>query len=128
MHQQIRMVIPGSSPPDFAKALQILADAGISVLAVGGGNVEHGGEVSVAVAHGNDQDRAVDLLKSYHPRVVDVHLCHLVPDEPGQLLACIQEGRQDSRWANKRVRDIAIGVERDDQGRVPVQIFFEGPR
>ena len=127
MHQQIRMVVPGSSPPDLASPLQILADANISIVAIGGGGVEHGGEVAITVGH-DDHDRALDLLKRFRPRVVEVKVCWLAPDQPGQLLACVQEARGEPKWANKRIRDVTIGAETDAQGRIPVQIFFEGAR
>ena len=127
MHQQIRFVVPGSSPPDVRNPLKDLAEAGISVVAIGGSGVEHGGEIAITVSH-DDHDRALNLLKKFHPRVVEVKVCWLVPDQAGQLLACMEEARGEAKWANKRLRDISIGAETDNEGRIPVQLFFEGPR
>jgi hypothetical protein len=126
MHQQIRMVVPSMSPQDVRGPLQVLADAKISLVAVGGSGVEHGGELALTVSH-EQHDQALELLRRFRPRVVEVKVCWLVPGEPGQLLACVEEARGESQWANKRIRDITIG-EADPQGRVPVQLFFEGPR
>lgn len=127
MHQQIRMVVPSGSPQDVRKPLQVLADNKISAIAVGGSALEHGGELAITVSH-EQHDEALRHLQPFRPRVVEVKVCWLVPDQPGQLLACVEEARGDAKWANKRLRDITIGAERDDEGRIPVQLYFEGAR
>jgi hypothetical protein len=126
MHQQIRLVTR-LSPPDLAAALQVVADAGINILAVGGSNLEHGGEFGFAVAH-EDQAAAVAALeaKRYRPRAVDVTVCWITKNEPGQLLECVRTASNANKGTGKAIRDIAIGVA-DDQGRIPVQIFSDGP-
>ena len=130
-HQQIRMVIPGSSPPDIVGPLKILADAGIVLTSAGGSNIEHHGEFAVSIEDDEDDkkvQRAMDLLKGFHPHIAEVKVCWLVPGASGQLLACIEEARNEDRFAGLRVRDVAITTERNNQGEVAVQVFFEGRR
>jgi hypothetical protein len=126
MHQQIRLDVPASSPPNLEAVLQILKDAGINIVAVGGSNVEQGGEFGFAVDH-DKQDAALEALRSarLRPRVVDVTLC-LLDNRPGALLECITEANRNHRPGGRLIRDIAVGVPEAD-GRVPVQVYFEGP-
>jgi hypothetical protein len=125
MHQQIRLAAPASSPPNLEKVLQVLEDAGINIVAVGGSNVEHGGEFGFAVDH-DRQDAALDALRAagLRPRVVDVTLC-LLDDRPGALRDCIAKANRGHR-PGRLIRDIAIGIPGAD-GRVPVQVYFDGP-
>jgi hypothetical protein len=44
-------------------------------------------------------------------------------DEPGALAEYVAWVRSDNQGKNRSIKDILVGVERDDQGRVPVQIF-----
>jgi hypothetical protein len=124
MHQQIRLAVPASSPPNLEKVLRLLEDAGINITAVGGSNVEHGGEFGFAVDH-EQQDAALTVLRgaNLRPHVVDVTLC-LLDNRPGALRDCISSANQAHR-PGRLIRDIAVGVPEAD-GRVPVQIYFDG--
>src|SRR5438105_4252231 len=104
---------------------------GIVLTSAGGSNIEHHGEFAVSIEDDEDpkkMQRAMDLLKGFHPHIADVKVCWLVPGASGQLLACIEEARNEDRFAGLRVRDVAITTERNDQGEVAVQVFFEGRR
>ena len=124
MHQQIRLAVPTSSPPNLEKVLQLLGDAEINITAVGGSNVEHGGEFGFAVDH-DQQAAALAVLREAHlrPHVVDVTLC-LLDNRPGALRDCISNANQGHR-PGRLIRDIAVGVPEAD-GRVPVQVYFDG--
>ena len=126
MHQQIRVHVPASSPPSLETVLGVLAAANINILAVGGSNMEHGGEFGFAVDHAQ-QDDAVLALQTAHirHRVVDVTVCE-VENRPGALLECIRDANGTKRPAGLLIRDIAIGVP-DDAGRVMVQVFYDRP-
>lgn len=123
MHQQIR-VVGAKSPPDLEAVLQVLADAGINIIAVGGSNLEHGGELGFATEH-EDQQKALDALTTagYRPRVADVLVCWLT-NEPGSLLDCIRQAAESNRGTGKGIRDLAIGVPGPD-GRIPVQVYSD---
>jgi len=123
MHQQIRLAVPASSPPNLEKVLQVLEDAGINVIAVGGSNVEHGGEFGFAVDH-DQQEAALTVLRAAHlrPHLVDVTLC-LLDNRPGALRDCITNANQGHR-PGRLIRDLAVGVPEAD-GRVPVQVYFD---
>ena len=62
MHLQVRTA-PKSSPPDVEKLLGRLAEAGVNLVAVGGSNVEFGGErdsyrqIAIVQANEPDSDR-----------------------------------------------------------------------
>lgn len=121
MHAQIRSA-PVASPPDLEAFLTVLEDAGVNIVAAGGGNVERGGEFAFAVEHG-EEERAIGILEEhgYHPRLVEVKTCWLT-NEPGQLRRCVAEVHADNREAGRVIEDIAIGVA-DEEGRIPVQIY-----
>jgi hypothetical protein len=123
MHQQIRLAVPASSPPNLEKVLESLEAAGINIIAAGGSNVEHGGEFGFAVDH-DQQEAALAVLREAHlrPRVVDVTLC-LLDNRPGALRDCISNANQGHR-PGRLIRDIAVGVPEAD-GRVPVQVYFD---
>jgi hypothetical protein len=123
MHQQIRSA-PVMSPADLKAFLAVIERAGINIEAAGGSDVERGGEFAFAVAH-EKQRAAVEALKAagYHPRVVDVDVCHLT-DNPGQLAACIARISDQNRRTGKVIRDLAIGGP-DKAGRIPVQVYSE---
>jgi hypothetical protein len=124
MHQQIRLA-PVKSPADLEAPLRVVADAGINILAVGGSNVEHGGEFGFAVDH-DKHDAAIAALRAagYKPRTADVTVCFLEADKPGQLLDCVAKAAKDNKANGKGIRDIAVGIP-DDQGRIPVQIYSD---
>jgi hypothetical protein len=125
MHQQIRLAVPASSPPNLESVLQVLEDAGVNIIAVGGSNVEHGGEFGFAVDH-DQQEAALKVLEDarLRPHLVDVTVC-LLENRPGALRDCITNANRGHR-PGRLIRDIAIGVP-DADGRIPVQIYFDGP-
>jgi hypothetical protein len=124
MHQQIRLVVPTGSPQDVAKPLRDLNRAGINLISASGSNVEQGGEVAFSV---DDKDiaSAMQVLDAYSPRLVDVKVCWLAPNKPGELLRCIETARRETKWANKAVRDIAITTEHNSKGELGVQVYFD---
>jgi len=125
MHQQIRLAVPADSPPNLEKVLQVLEDEGINIIAVGGSNVEHGGEFSFAVDH-EKQDAALEVLRGarLRPRLVEVTVC-LLENRPGALRDCITSANRGHR-PDRLIRDIAVGVP-DADGRTPVQLYFDSP-
>ena len=125
MHQQIRSV-PALSPPNLADFLTVLADAGINLAGASGSNVESGGEFAFAVAHGQEQAALDALTKAgYAPRLVEPKVCFLV-DEPGQLLACIQDAIAENEGTGRVIKDILVGAQPQD-GNVVVQVYSEEP-
>lgn len=127
VHLQIRSV-PKASPPDLARFLGVLADAGVNLAAAGGGNLELGGEFAFAPAH-DHVGRAIDALTAagYEFRVLDAEqgdfqLCWLT-NEPGQLYACITRVSEENLAAGRVIADVLVGVETDADGRIPVQVY-----
>jgi hypothetical protein len=127
MHLQIRAV-PMTSPPDLARFLGVLKEAGVNLVAAGGGNLELGGEFACVPEHGQE-DLAMDALRAakYRPTLIEVggpalRLCWLT-DEPGQLWSCISEAAEINLAEGRVIADVLVGTERDDQGRVPVQVY-----
>jgi len=124
MHQQIRLVVPTGSPQDVAKPLRDLKARGINLISASGSNVEQGGEVAFSVED-KDIDAAMQALDKYGPRTVDVKVCWLSPDKPGELLRCIESARGETKWAGRAVRDIAITTVHNAKGELGVQVYFE---
>lgn len=127
MHLQIRSV-PAASPPDLERFLKVLADANVNLLAAGGGNLELGGEFAFAPDH-EHVGAAIDALKKaeYEFRVLDAdkgdfELCWLT-NEPGQLHACIARVSEANLAAGRVIADVLVGVEPDEQGHIPVQVY-----
>lgn len=127
MHIQIRTV-PATSPPDLAHFLGVLADAGVNVVAAGGGRLELGGELAFAPEH-DQEDLAMRTLQDagYRPRLLDARrgdfrLCSLT-NEPGQLHGCISEAAEENLLARRVIADIIVGVEPDENGRIAVQVY-----
>jgi hypothetical protein len=128
MHLQIRSA-PSISPPNLEKFLAVLKDAGVNLVAAGGGDLElPGHEFAFAPAH-DKADGAMAALKKagYKARLLnsdngDFKLCWLT-NEPGQLHACIAEVRAQNLISNKVIADILVGVEFDKTGKIPVQIY-----
>jgi hypothetical protein len=122
MHQQVRLS-PALSPPDLARVLEIVADAGINIVAVGGSNLEHGGEFAFSVADAATTTKVFDLLRSkgYKPRLADVDLFWLT-NQPGQLLAKVREVAANNKASGKAIQDIAVGPPGPD-GRIRVEIY-----
>ncbi len=128
MHQQIR-VVPALSDPDLAKLLDVLYGAGVNLVAAGGGNIELGEEFAF-VPNEDQFERALDALTGadYQPRLLekdkDFKLCWL-DNEPGQLLACVQEATRENLEKGRVVKDILIGIEPED-GKIGVQVYSVG--
>ena len=133
MHKQIR-VVPARSPADLKAFLEVLAPAGINIVAAGGSNVEQGGEFAFTVSHGQEAD-ALNLLRDagYQPRELDesvesedgaVFTTCWMPDNPGQLLACVTSVTDANAASGRVIKDLSIGAPRAD-GMIPVQIYSE---
>jgi hypothetical protein len=125
MHQQIR-VVPAASPSDLAKLLAVLAAKKVNLVAAGGGNIELGEEFAFVPSEGQEQAAMDALAKDYQPRLlnagVDYKLCWLTNDV-GQLLECIQSATEENLERGRKVKDILIGVEPDEEGRIGVQVY-----
>jgi hypothetical protein len=125
MHQQVR-VVPVASDPDLAKLLGVLSDAGVNLVAAGGGNIELGEEFAF-VPKDDQFDMARDALiaAGYEPRIldkdVDFKLCWL-ENKPGQLLGCVQEATEENLGKGRVVKDILVGIE-PEEGRIGVQVY-----
>ena len=125
MHQQVR-VVPAASPSDLAKLLGVLAAADVNLVAAGGGNIELGEEFAFVPSEGQEEAAMNALAKDYQPRLlnagVDYKLCWLTNDV-GQLLECIQSATEENLEKGRKVKDILIGVEPDEEGRIGVQVY-----
>jgi hypothetical protein len=125
MHQQVR-VVPALSPPDLASLLDVLYRAGVNLVAAGGGNIELGEEFAF-VPEDDQFVLAMDALTTagYEPRLLekdrDFKLCWL-DNEPGQLLACVQDATRDNVEKRRVVKDILIGIE-PEEGKIGVQVY-----
>jgi hypothetical protein len=125
MHLQIRTA-PRLSPPNLEAMLGVLKAGGFNIEAVGGSDVERGGEFAFAVAHGQENRAMAALRKAgYKPRKVVVPTCALT-NEPGQLFSCIAGIAADNAKKGLVIKDIAIGVP-DAEGRIQVQVYSEAP-
>jgi len=124
MHLQLR-TDPSMSPPDLDAFLGVLEKAGINMLAAGGSSIEDGGEFAFAVEDGSEQEaKSVLEAAGYHPRIVEVDLCWITSDTPGQLRKCVAAVRRQNARTGRRIKDMAIGAP-DSRGHVPVQIYSE---
>lgn len=132
MHLQVRLA-PRSSPPDVEKVLGLVADAGINLVAVGGSDVEFGGELALVPEEGREDD-LVEALKRYRPRVLyandpesGLRLC-VVDDTPGALHRCLREAASENLERGRIIRDILVGVPDAEQkaaNQVPVHVYSE---
>jgi hypothetical protein len=123
MHLQIRAA-PVLSPPNLRAFLAVLDRAGINIEAAGGSDVEKGGEFAFAVEDGKEQ-HAIRALEAerYHPRLVEVDFCWM-PNNAGQLLACVSRVAEKNAKAGRVIKDLAVGGP-DRQGRILVQLYSE---
>ena len=136
MHMQVRTPSKGS-PPDVEKLLARLAEADVNLVAVGGSNVEFGGELAFVPADGQE-DRAFQVLDQfgYEYRVLKVaddvglSLCK-VDNTPGALHACLARVADENLRRGRIIRDILVGIPEDDDraaGKIPVHIYSEQVR
>ena len=134
MHKQIRSE-PTKSPADVGAFLQTLADAGVNIVAVGGGAIEHGGKVVIACHLGDrdDTDAALRTLDSeaYPHEVVNEGMnpsgyLHVgaMRDREGELAREVRAALAGA-GAGYIVEDVALGVPFSEDGALvfPVQIF-----
>jgi hypothetical protein len=129
VHMQIRVKIPGQSPPSVATLLGLLASEGVNLRGAGGSNVEFDGEFAIALDH-EHETAAFRVLDNngYTYRTFDkdknpeLTLCWLA-DDPGQLHDCVLGTERENLDKKRSIRDILIGVATDEG--IPVQIFSE---
>jgi len=136
MHLQVRLN-PTASPPDVDKLLGRLADAGVNLVAIGGSNVEFGGELAIVPEEGQERKTYDTLARfGYGYRVLEVGkdggltLCE-VPNEVGALHRCLQSVAAENLKRGRIIRDILIGVADEKlkaQGLVPVHVYSEAVR
>ncbi len=132
MHLQVRCQ-PKSSPADVDKVLELVAGAGIDLVAVGGSDLEFGGELALVPEHGKHL-ALLDTLAAYHPRLLDSrkrssgltfdHADH----KAGGLRAVVARVSEENLATGRIIRDILIGVQDDAERaarKVPVQIYSE---
>jgi hypothetical protein len=126
---------PVASPPDVDKLLGLLAEAGVDLQAVGGSDVEFGGEFAFVPKDGHEDTARRVLVDGRYPfreLFVDdpdsgLRFC-LADDRAGGLHACLEESATlnlDKGW---KIRDVLVGVPDADQfqnGKVPVHVYSE---
>jgi hypothetical protein len=141
MHMQIRLAA-AASPPDLERLLGVLAAESVNIVAVGGGDVELGGEFAFAVeppgteghVHSSDEDDDAELSyveevlailrrAGYQPRAVRTGV-HWLENRPGALLEAVATVAAENLEAGRVIRDVTIGIAIED-GRVPVQIYSQ---
>ena len=134
MHMQIRCN-PVASPPDVDLLLSRLADAGVNLVAVGGSDVEFGGELALVPEDGQET-LAIGVLDEFaYPHrelFVDdpdsgLRLC-LASHESGGLHRCLSDASTENRDRGWKIRDILVGVPDEDEFRekkIPVHIYSQ---
>ncbi len=134
MHMQIRCN-PVASPPDVDLLLSRLADAGVNLVAVGGSDVEFGGELALVPEDGQET-LAIGVLDEFgYPHrelFVDdpdsgLRLC-LASHESGGLHQCLRDASTENRDKGWKIRDILVGVPDEDEFRekkIPVHIYSQ---
>jgi hypothetical protein len=136
MHLQVRTV-PSGSPPDVEKLLRRLKEGDVDLAAVGGSNVEFGGELAFVPKDGYE-DAAFGVLDQFGYKYRVLHkdnpedgltLCW-VDDAAGGLHACLSGIADENLQKGRIIRDILIGTEKDDNqpGKIPVHIYSEQVR
>lgn len=126
---------PVASPPDVDLLLSRLADKGVNLVAVGGSDVEFGGELALVPEDGQES-LATGVLDAFgypHRELYKddpdsgLRLC-MASHESGGLHRCLEEASIANRERGWKIRDVLIGVpeEEDFQARkIPVQIYSE---
>ena len=134
MHMQIRCN-PVASPPDVDLLLGRLAEAGVNLVAVGGSDVEFGGELALVPEDGQES-LAIDVLDRFeYPHrelFVDnpdsgLRLC-MASHESGGLHRCLQDASIENRERGWKIRDILVGVPDEDEfeaKKIPVHIYSQ---
>ncbi len=140
MHLQVRCA-PAASPADVRKFLDVLARADINVAAVGGGSLEHGGNIAIACAdvEGHDETtRAKQVLTDagYKADIVregsnpqGYLYVGEMKNAKGELMREVDKART-AAGSGYLVDDIAVGVPTTDGGVAiyPVQVFLRRRR
>jgi hypothetical protein len=134
VHMQIRCN-PVASPPDVDLLLSRLAEAGVNLVAVGGSDVEFGGELALVPEDGQE-DLAIGVLNEFHythhELFVDdpdsgLRLC-LASHESGGLHQCLKDAASENRDRGWKIRDILVGVPDDEEfaaKKIPVHIYSQ---
>jgi hypothetical protein len=136
MHLQVR-TNPKSSPPDVDLLLSRLAEKNVNLVAVGGSDVEFGGEFAFVPEDGQEKT-AFEVLDTwkYRYRVLRVDedpeltLCE-VDNTPGSLHACLAQVARDNLENGRIIRDLLIGIPDEKEraaGKIPVHIYSEQVR
>ena len=140
MHMQIRCH-PQLSPPDVKKLLGFLNEAGVNLLAVGGSDLEFGGEIAIVpeeTSNDPENDAVYELLKG---KGYDVRKVFVTDDGPlfgaeiankaGALFEFISSIADRNIDGGRIIRDILVGVPDEGQrgnNLVPVQVYCEEVR
>lgn len=136
MHMQIRCH-PAKSAPDVEKLLGVLAAGGVNLVAVGGSDVEFGGEIAIVPDHGQEDDAMRILVEAeYNPRRLEANddpslRGREIPNTRGSLHAYVSEISNENLANGRIIRDILVGVPTADQaaaGVVPVHVYSEQVR
>ena len=114
MHMQIRCH-PVASPPDVDLLLSRLAERGVNLVAVGGSDVEFGGELALVPEDGQES-LAIEVLEEFgypHRELYKddpdsgLRLC-MASHESGGLHRCLEEAsisNRDKGWKIRRIKE-----------------------
>jgi hypothetical protein len=135
VHMQIRCH-PVKSPPDIERLLDVLAAGGVNLIAVGGSDVEFGGQFAFVPEDGQE-DLALSILKGEGYRHEAIHAndeedprvrYEDIPDGRGSLHRFVMDVSRENLEAGRIIRDVLIGVQSDAQREarvVPVHVYSE---
>ncbi|MBA2380792.1 MAG: hypothetical protein H0V73_01660 [Chloroflexi bacterium] len=120
----------------MAKLLKVLADKPVNLVAVGGSDLEFGGEMAIVVPDGDETGVRDYLRDKGYPdaRIVDkddpesgLTVCEVL-DEPGKLHECLTGISSANLDRGRVIRDMLVGpsfLDKDGVRKVPVQIYSE---